>query len=113
VRITLDIPDPTPLSGADNQALPAPDQTAAPAPATVTAESDATPTFPPSRPPVAAKQPKPVEQPKVSEERTSQPAVSTSLHSFDRQGGVNDILDPNRGRPGFFKFEPPSAKEGA
>jgi hypothetical protein len=52
-----------------------------------------------------------VEVPKPASE--SSPAVAARnnpLHSFDRQGGVNDIADPGRGNPNVYQFVMPKGE---
>ena len=105
MKISFEIPDPTPPSEPKNASLPAP--ASVPLPPTVAeklkAESVRTP---PVRSDVGVSK----DQAKQSNEaKPSQPAAS-NIHSFDLQGGVNDILDPGRGNPNVYQFVQPKGR---
>jgi hypothetical protein len=126
MKITLEIPDPTPT--------PAPEAKDKSTPKAVSASDETTaPTIP--SPPTTKKQSPPTVAEKLiaraerttpvpsdlgvakdqatqpEEEKPSQSAVSNNpLHSFDLQGGVNDILDPGRGNPAVYQFVQPKGE---
>src|SRR5712692_2465412 len=84
---------------------PAPEAKGAPTPKAKTeTKAESTPTskdkVPPSAPPLK-------EQPAMIEEKPSQQAATSSIRSFDLQGGERNISDPNLGKPGFFQFQMP------
>ena len=125
MKITLEIPDPTPT--------PAPEAKDKSTPKAVSASDQTTATTIPL-PPTTNKQPPPpvadklkskaeratpvpsdlgvskdqATQPK--EEKPSQPSASNPMHSFDLQGGVNDILDPGRRNPNCYQFVKPKGE---
>lgn len=122
MKISFEIPDPTPAPEPKDRSTPkavsASDETTAPpSPPTtkrqsapvadkVKAKAERTTPVPPDlgASKDQAKQPE-------EEKPSSQSAVSNNpLHSFDLQGGVNDILDPGRGNPNVYQFVQPKGE---
>jgi outer membrane biosynthesis protein TonB len=71
------------------------------------ASKEPTPAAKPPTPKLDVPTPEPVAEAQPKSEEKPQPAASNSLHSFDLQGGRPDILDPNKGKPGYFYFVAP------
>jgi hypothetical protein len=111
VKITFEMGDTEPLTASAKDGKTAVEEVPPETKPPVAAESKPAESKPETKPAAEAK-PIPESKPVVVEVPASaNPAPPANpLHSFDLQGGVNDILDPSRGNPNCYQFVQPKGE---